>query len=86
MLYGSDEKIAYKVESKSGESTWQGSTKFEGVIPNLERLYKQTGSESRRADMEKYMRELHCPSCEGKRLKPEVLAVKVNNKDIKLNH
>ena len=82
VLYGTDEKIAYHVESKSGESSYQGSTRFEGVIPNLERLHRQTESEYRRQEMEKYMRELPCPSCRGKRLIPEVLAVKVNGKDI----
>jgi len=82
VLYGAEEKISYHLESKSGDSTYDGSTKFEGVIPNLERLYKQTQSEYRRQEMEKYMRELPCPSCRGKRLIPEMLAVKVGGKDI----
>ncbi|OPY40054.1 MAG: putative ABC transporter ATP-binding protein [Methanoregulaceae archaeon PtaU1.Bin222] len=82
VLYGTDEKIPYKIESKSGESTYAGSARFEGVVGNLERLYRQTDSEARRAEMEKYMRELACPSCGGKRLKPEVLAVKLNGKNI----
>ncbi|MFA6214804.1 MAG: excinuclease ABC subunit UvrA, partial [Candidatus Micrarchaeia archaeon] len=82
VLYGCDERLQYKIESKSGESSYQGWTRFEGVIPNLERLYGQTKSEGRRMEMEKYMRELSCPSCKGKRLKPEVLAVKMNGKDI----
>ena len=82
VLYGADEKITYRLESRDGESSYNGSTRFEGVIPNLERLYKQTQSEARRQEMEKYMRELPCPSCKGKRLIPEVLAVKVGGKDI----
>ncbi len=82
ILYGTDEKISYKVQSKSGDSSWEGSSNFEGVVPNLERLYRQTQSEYRKQEMEKYMRELPCPSCKGKRLIPEVLAVKVNEKDI----
>ncbi|MFA4982921.1 MAG: excinuclease ABC subunit UvrA [Candidatus Micrarchaeia archaeon] len=82
ILYGMDEKIKYHLESKDGESSYDGSTKFEGVIPNLERLYRQTQSEARRAEIEKYMRELPCPACKGKRLIPEMLAVKVNDKSI----
>ncbi|MFA6328590.1 MAG: excinuclease ABC subunit UvrA [Candidatus Micrarchaeia archaeon] len=78
VLYGCDEKLQYHIQSRSGDSSHQGWTRFEGVINNLERLYKQTHSESRRAELEKYMRELPCPSCKGKRLKPEMLAVKVN--------
>jgi excinuclease ABC subunit A len=82
ILNGCDEKLQYKIESKSRDSSYQGWTRFEGVLPNLDRLYKQTQSEGRRMEMEKYMRELSCPSCKGKRLKPEVLSVKMNGKDI----
>ena len=82
VLYGADEKISYHLESKSGDSSYEGSTKFEGVIPNLERLHRQTASDYRRQEMEKYMRELPCPKCKGKRLTPEVLAVKIDGKDI----
>ena len=82
ILYGADEKISYRLESKSGDSVYEGSTKFEGVVNNLWRLYNQTSSESRREEITKYLRELPCPSCKGKRLKPEMLAVKVNDKDI----
>lgn len=55
---------------------------YEGVIPNLERLFHQTESEFRREEIMKYMRELVCPSCHGDRLKPEALAVTVGNKSI----
>ncbi|MFA6490152.1 MAG: excinuclease ABC subunit UvrA [Candidatus Micrarchaeia archaeon] len=82
VLYGAEGKINYHLESKSGDSTYEGSTKFEGVIPNMERLHRQTASDYRRQEMEKYMRELPCPKCKGKRLTPEVLAVKVDGKDI----
>ena len=82
VLYGADEKIDYHLESKSGDSKYEGSTKFEGVIPNMERLHRSTQSDYRRQEMEKYMRELPCPKCEGKRLTPEVLAVKIDGKDI----
>ena len=52
---------------------------FEGVIPNLKRRYSQTTSESVREDVERYMATRPCPVCKGARLKPEVLAVKVND-------
>jgi len=55
---------------------------FEGVIPNLERLFHQTESEYRREEIMKYIRELVCPSCNGNRLRPESLAVKVGGKSI----
>lgn len=55
---------------------------FEGVIPNLERLFHQTESAYRREEIAKYMRELPCPSCKGGRLKPEILAVTVGKKSI----
>jgi excinuclease ABC subunit A len=55
---------------------------FEGVIPTLERLYRDTESEHSRANIERYMVSKPCPVCEGKRLKPESLAVTVGGKNI----
>lgn len=55
---------------------------FEGVIPNLERKYRETDSEYTRSEIEKYMIEKKCEVCQGKRLKPEVLAVTVAGKSI----
>jgi len=55
---------------------------FEGVIPNLERRWKETESEFSRAEIEKYMLIRQCPGCAGRKLKPEALAVKIGNKDI----
>ncbi len=57
-------------------------TTYEGVIPNLERRYKETDSDYIRKEIEKYMRVRLCPKCEGKRLKPEVLAVTIARKSI----
>jgi excinuclease ABC subunit A len=56
--------------------------KFEGVINNLERRYKETTSESARKDIENYMTKRTCPTCKGKRLKPASLAVTVTSKNI----
>jgi len=55
---------------------------FEGVIPRMERLYRDTESEHSRADIERYMVSRLCPVCQGKRLKPESLAVTVAGKNI----
>jgi excinuclease ABC subunit A len=55
---------------------------WEGLIPQSERLYKQTESDWKRQEFEKYMRASPCPVCHGKRLKEKVLAVKVNEKSI----
>jgi excinuclease ABC subunit A len=57
-------------------------TTFEGVIPNLERRYKETESDFVRRDIEKFMQERPCHACKGMRLKPEVLAVTINDASI----
>jgi excinuclease ABC subunit A len=57
-------------------------TNFEGVIPYLERRYRETSSDSIRADIERYMASNPCPACRGKRLKPESLAVTIVDKNI----
>ncbi|MDD4900954.1 MAG: excinuclease ABC subunit UvrA [Patescibacteria group bacterium] len=81
VLYGSGEKnynINYQSERFSGELT----TEFEGVIPNLERRFQQTESDYVRKEIEQYMRVLICPTCGGKRLKPEILAVTIAGQSI----
>jgi excinuclease ABC subunit A len=57
-------------------------TDYEGVIPNLEKKYKETDSDYVRKEIENYMRAQVCPACHGARLKPEVLAVKFGGKSI----
>jgi excinuclease ABC subunit A len=59
-----------------------GDGNFEGVIPNLERRYRETESDFARQEIEQYMIEKKCEVCNGKRLKPEVLAVTVSGKSI----
>ncbi len=76
VLYGTGERN-YRVEYESDRFSGELTTEFEGVIPNLERRYQQTDSEYIRKEIEQYMRILVCPVCHGKRLKPEMLAVKV---------
>ena len=73
-------KQKYAVRLGSSGRTFD--TKFEGIINNLERRYQDTESESVRKDIEKYMRELPCVTCQGARLKPAILAIKFNNSSI----
>jgi excinuclease ABC subunit A len=82
ILYGTDESIHYKYESRYSDSRWEYNGRFEGVIPNLERIYKETESESKREDLMQFMRERFCERCSGKRLHDEALAVKISNKSI----
>ena len=81
VLYGTGDKD-YQVEYESDRFSGELTTEFEGVIPNLERRYQQTESDYIRREIEQYMRVLVCPKCQGKRLKPEMLAVKINDLSI----
>lgn len=81
ILYGTDDIIHYHFRSKNGRLSDSFGT-FEGIITNLERRYMETTSTWIREWLEKYMVELECPTCKGARLKPEVLSVKINNKNI----
>ena len=81
ILHGTKgEKLSLKYDTARG--TGQFSQAFEGVITNLERRYRETNSQSMRAELEQYMSECPCPECRGKRLKPEILAVTVGGKNI----
>jgi excinuclease ABC subunit A len=82
ILYGTDVKINYNYISKSSDSSWEYSGRFKGVIPNLERIYNETESESKREEITKFMKEKPCEKCKGNRLKKEVLSVKINEKSI----
>lgn len=83
VLYGTgDEKYLIKMGSHDGESKGEFNTKFEGVIPNLERRFMETDSDYVRKKIEQFMRILPCPTCEGKRLKPEMLSVTIQEKSI----
>ena len=83
VLYGDKgKKYRMKVSEEAKNAGMEYETTFEGVIPNLERRYLETDSDYVRKKIEGYMRVLECPSCNGQRLKPEVLAVKVGDKSI----
>lgn len=74
VMYGTGSKI-YNIALGNGRNY---ETTFEGVVSNLERRYKETESDFVKRDIQKFMQELPCHSCHGKRLKPEVLAVTIN--------
>jgi len=81
ILYGSDgENI--RMAYDDGMRAYEVRKPFEGVIPNLERRYKETESDWAREEIGRFMSETPCESCGGKRLKPEALAVKIAGSDI----
>ncbi len=81
LLYGNGgEKIEMKYSTRSFSGSFNSS--FEGVIPNLERRYRETTSDYTKSEIEKYMYTQPCKTCGGKRLKKEALAVTINDKNI----
>ena len=79
ILYGTkDEK--FKVSLGNGR---EYEAKYEGLIPNLERRFRETESEYMKKDIERYMRESECATCHGSKLKPVVLAVTIDGLNIK---
>lgn len=82
ILYGSDkDRIYFRYENDWGQVR-ENYIVFEGVLKNIERRYKETGSDFIREQMEKYMGEHACPTCKGYRLKRETLAVLVDGRHI----
>ena len=80
ILYGTNgEKIDVKYKTEDGERVYSYS--FEGIINNLERRYKDS-QDSSRPELEEYMTKVKCKDCLGQRLKPEILAVTINDKNI----
>ncbi|MEL7058450.1 MAG: excinuclease ABC subunit UvrA [Acidobacteriota bacterium] len=81
LLYGSgDREMEFAVKGKRSSYTWQGS--FEGAVRRLERRYRETDSTAVRTEIERYMSVQICPSCKGRRLRPEALAVRVDEHSI----
>lgn len=78
ILYGTGDQ---KYRISLGDGRAYDST-YEGVIPNLERRYKETDSDFMRKDIERFMRERECHACHGARLKPVVLAVTIHGLNI----
>ena len=83
LLYGAgNRRFFFQHVSKSRNGRWEYEGTWEGIIPNLKRRYRETKSENMRDWIQKYMSTSPCPSCLGKRLKPEVLAVTVGGLNI----
>jgi excinuclease ABC subunit A len=82
LMYGSQEEVSFNMTIRDGEGQWSGRRAWEGLIPQSERLYKQTESDYRRRELEKFMVISPCPACSGKRLKSKVLSVKIADKSI----
>jgi excinuclease ABC subunit A len=80
VLHGENGELV-KYRNRYGR-TREYFTGFEGAIAYLERLYRDTESSRARFEIERYMASYPCPTCQGKRLKPESLAVKIDDKDI----
>jgi excinuclease ABC subunit A len=74
------EQVVIGYRHERGENTYTAT--FEGIIPNLERRYRETESEFVKTELERFMVSRPCPTCGGKRLRPDALAVTVDGRDI----
>jgi excinuclease ABC subunit A len=83
VMYGAPrgERLMLQYTNQDGHKR-NYETVYEGVIPGMQRRYKETTSEYMRAEYERFMSSRPCPTCEGKRLRPEALAVTVNDENI----
>ncbi len=84
ILNGTDEKIEFHYAD--GARSYTTHKSFEGIITNLERRWKETDSAWAREEIERFMSAAPCPACNGFRLKPETLAVKINKLHIGRGH
>ncbi len=81
ILHGSGNKVIFfDIQTGGGKHSFHRP--FEGVIPNLERRYRETQSEGIREELERYMNYQICPECRGNRLRPEALNVRVGDHNI----
>ena len=81
MLYGNNgEKIKIEYQTRTMSGSYEAS--WEGIIPNLERRYRETSSDYTKMEIERYMTVHPCNTCKGKRLKKEALSVTVGGKNI----
>ncbi|MBQ1632350.1 MAG: excinuclease ABC subunit UvrA [Clostridia bacterium] len=80
LLYGTKEKMEVQYERSFGGGHFLST--FEGIVPNMERRYRESQSDWAKADIESYMAHIPCPDCKGKRLKPTSLAVTVGGINI----
>ena len=82
VLFDGSGKREFEYEWKGKKTSYKWTKRWEGLLPMLERRYRETDSISRREELEKLMAIQPCPSCRGARLRPESLAVKVGGRSI----
>ena len=80
LLYGTEDAV--KLAFNDGTRAYNTKRPFEGIIPNLERRYKESSSPRVREDLSRYLSEECCGTCKGYRLRPEALAVKIDGQHI----
>ena len=81
VLHGSEDEIEVRYRTRRGGRR-RYSTRFEGVVPNLQRRYESTDSDYMRGEIQKFMTERPCPACGGSRLRPEMAAVTVADRSL----
>ncbi|MGA2286708.1 MAG: excinuclease ABC subunit UvrA, partial [Dehalococcoidia bacterium] len=81
LLHSTGEHISVRYVNQAGRTSYYDTT-YEGVIPNLSRRFRETESDYVRSEIERYMTASPCPDCHGDRLKPESLAVTIDDKNI----
>jgi excinuclease ABC subunit A len=85
ILFGTPQAVDYQFKGTSSTGTsyeWSGSGSWEGIATRLSRLMKESTSEKSKERIQGYMSEKPCPECRGMRLRPEVLAVRIDGKNI----
>ena len=80
ILYGSEDKIRFEFQGSDSAYAYNGT--YEGVVPMLQRRYKESESEDMREEIERFMTPTKCPECDGRRLRPEALSVTVAGRAI----
>ena len=82
ILQGSGETHIVWEWKQRGGKVWKHGGKWEGIVPQLIAQFKKTAAGPRRMQLEKYMRRVHCPACDGQRLNPQARAVRVGGRTL----
>jgi excinuclease ABC subunit A len=80
ILYGSEDKMKFEFQGEASAYHYTGT--YEGIVPMLQRRYRESDSDDIREEIERYMTPTKCPDCGGRRLKPEALSVTVSDRPI----
>lgn len=81
ILHGTDDELKFRYTTTAGD-TWSYTDTFEGVLPQLQRSFRETESDAKRDWLKQFMRDTPCDACDGKKLRPEALAVKIGERGI----